>query len=76
MENISKSQFKKIKDPVVDKIKDDLVKTGRSIIGGLGTFKVVQHKAKINNLGKIPARKLVKFSATADLRKLVNTKKR
>jgi nucleoid DNA-binding protein len=65
-------KFREHKNIVVAKIIDDLQKEGRSIVRGLGTFRVVKHKAKVNNLGKIPARKLVKFSMTIELRNKVN----
>lgn len=68
-------KFKKHKDIVVAKIVSDLQKEGRSIVRGLGTFKVVKHKAKVNNLGSIPARNLVKFSATTEVRDVLNKNK-
>lgn len=76
MENTPRSNFKELKKPVIEKITTDLMQDGRSIVRGLGTFKVVTHKAKVNNLGNIPERKRVKFSATRSLNELVNKKKR
>lgn len=74
MENITQEQYKEIKKQVILDIKADLLENGRVIIRGLGTFKVVQHKAKVNNLGEIPARKLVKFRACEELAEAVNGK--
>lgn len=72
MVNMTPEAYKKHKDIVVSKIITDLEKNGRSIVRGLGTFKVVKHKAKVNNFGEIPARKLVKFSMTSELRDQLN----
>lgn len=72
MENITHTQFKTAKAQLIAKIHEDLLKTGRCIVRDLGTFKVVKHKAKVNNLGKIPARKLVKFTATIELKNKLN----
>lgn len=66
------AQYKQAKKIFIEEIHKDLQKTGRAIVRGLGTFKVVKHKAKVNNFGEIPARKLVKFSATIELRQKIN----
>jgi len=69
---MTKKEYHKAKKQFIAEIREDLKNNGRAIVRDLGTFKVVEHKAKINNLGKIPARNLVKFSATRDLREELN----
>lgn len=69
---MTQAQFKQAKKDFINEIHTDLQKTGRAIVRGLGTFKVVRHKAKVNNLGKIPARNLVKFTATIELKQKLN----
>lgn len=71
---VTKKQIKEAKTLILAKVFTDLQKTGRAIVRGLGTFKVVEYKEKVNNLGHIPARKLVKFTATRELKKYVNDK--
>ncbi len=74
MVHITRSVYKEAKKQFLEEIYQSLREDNRAIVRGLGTFKIVRHKAKVNNLGKIPARNLVKFSATIELRKWVNKK--
>ena len=62
------------KNTVVAQIIKDLETTGRAIVRGLGTFKLVTHKGKVNNFGSFPERQLVRFTATPGMREVFNRK--
>jgi nucleoid DNA-binding protein len=69
---MTRAEYQKAKKQFIKEIIESLETSGRCIVRDLGTFRVVEHKAKENNLGKIPARKLVKFTATREIKERLN----
>ena len=80
--NLTKVQAKAALDATLDAMGGALKKGDKVALIGFGTFQVVKKDARqgINPMTKakikIPAKKVVKFKAGADLAKKVNSKKK
>jgi nucleoid DNA-binding protein len=72
---MTKAQYNHFKKEWIAEITQKLKTDGRIIIRGLGTLKVVRHKAKQTNLGEIPARNLVKLRTAVELNEAVSKTK-
>ena len=79
--NLTKVQAKAALDATLEAVEGSLKKGDKVALIGFGTFQVIKKDARqgINPMTKakikIPAKKVVKFKAGADLAKKVNTKK-
>ncbi|MBR5725891.1 MAG: HU family DNA-binding protein [Muribaculaceae bacterium] len=80
--NLTKVQAKAALDASLDAVAGALKKGDKVALIGFGTFQVIKKDARqgINPMTKakikIPAKKVVKFKAGADLAKKVNNKKK
>ena len=80
--NLTKVQAKAALDATLDAVTGAMKKGDKVALIGFGTFQVIKKDARqgINPMTKakikIPAKKVVKFKAGADLAKRVNTKKK
>ncbi len=80
--NLTKVQAKAALDATLNAVEGALKKGDKIALIGFGTFQVVKKDARqgINPMTKakikIPAKKVVKFKAGADLAKKVNSKKK